>query len=98
MEKQLGGKKIKNMGSRRQVMSGTALHTKGGLKKKDLKKKDGRIISREKSKNATKNKALSDWRNAMKKARKDLGITKFELVKKGSKLYKLTKKIYEEDK
>ncbi len=98
MEKQLGGKKIKSVGSRRQVMSGSAVKTKGGLKKKDLKKKDGRIISIEKSKNATKNKALSDWRNAMKKARKDLGITDFVLVKKGSKLYKLTKKIYEENK
>ena len=33
------------------------------------------------------------WINAVKKARKQLGITGFQAIKKGSKLYKLAKKI-----
>ena len=34
------------------------------------------------------------WINAVKKARKQLGITGFQAIKKGSKLYKLAKKIH----
>jgi hypothetical protein len=41
--------KIKAVGSRAQVFHGTAKHTSGGLKKSDLMKKKGRIISRRKS-------------------------------------------------
>lgn len=41
---------IKKVGSRAQVMHGTADHTAGGLKKSDLKmNKWGRIVSRKKS-------------------------------------------------
>jgi hypothetical protein len=41
---------IKAVGSRAQVMHGTADHTTGGLKKGDLKmNKWGRIVSRKKS-------------------------------------------------
>ena len=41
---------IKAIGSRAQVMHGTADHTAGGLKKGDLKyNKSGRIVSRKKS-------------------------------------------------
>lgn len=36
------------VGSKRQVFFGTAKHTSGGLKKKDLMKHKGRIISRKK--------------------------------------------------
>ncbi len=36
------------VGSKRQVFSGSALHTSGGLYKKDLMKHKGRIISRKK--------------------------------------------------
>jgi hypothetical protein len=39
-------KKIKAVGSRREVMSGSAKHTSGGLKKKDLMMHKGRIVSR----------------------------------------------------
>ncbi len=41
--------KIPRIGSRAQVFHGHALATSGGLRKKDLMKKKGRIISRRKS-------------------------------------------------
>jgi len=40
--------KIKATGSKAEVYHGTAKHTPGGLKKKDLMKHKGRIISRKK--------------------------------------------------
>ena len=43
-------KKVKGIGSRRQVMNGTALKTKGNLRKKDLQRKDGRINQYNRSK------------------------------------------------
>ena len=47
------------IGSRAQVMHGTADHTSGGLKKGDLKyNKHGRIVSRKKSQKAKKEKRL----------------------------------------
>lgn len=47
------------IGSRAQVMHGTADHTTGGLKKGDLKmNKWGRIVSRKKSMKAKKDKRL----------------------------------------
>ena len=49
----------KKVGSRAQVMHGTAHHTSGGLTKKDLKmNKWGRIVSRKKSMKAKKDKRL----------------------------------------
>jgi hypothetical protein len=53
-----GGKKSA-VGSRAQVMHGTADHTSGGLTKGDLKyNKAGRIVSRKKSMKAKKEKRL----------------------------------------
>jgi hypothetical protein len=47
------------IGSRAQVMHGTAHHTSGGLTKGDLKyNKAGRIVSRKKSASAKKDKRL----------------------------------------
>lgn len=47
------------IGSRAQVMHGTAHHTSGGLTKGDLKyNKYGRIVSRKKSEKARKEKRL----------------------------------------
>ena len=49
----------KAIGSRAQVMHGTAHHTSGGLTKGDLKyNKYGRIVSRKKSMKAKKEKRL----------------------------------------
>ena len=49
-----------SVGSRRQVMNGTADKTSGGLEKKDLMlNKRGRIVSRKKHKTAKKLKTLA---------------------------------------
>lgn len=59
---------VQAVGSRRQVMNGTAHHTSGGLVKKDLKinPKSGEIVSREKSKGEKKN----PWIVAVQKAKR----------------------------
>jgi len=67
------------VGSRAQVMHGTAHHTSGGLTKGELKyNKWGRIVSRKKSEKARKEKRLA---KAGFTARKG----KFGAVKIGSK-------------
>lgn len=59
MDVQQEGSARKKVGSRAQVMHGTAHHTSGGLTKKDLKmNKWGRIVSRKKSMKAKKDKRL----------------------------------------
>ena len=51
---------IMRVGSRRQVLNGTALETAGGLKRKDLKlNKWGRIVSKARSNKAKKERRLS---------------------------------------
>jgi len=79
------------VGSRAQVMNGTAHHTTGGLEKKHLKRnpKTGEIVSKDKAKGAKKN----PWITAVGKAKKELGIPKGEMAfpKKGSELYKTAK-------
>ena len=58
MEQQGGSHKA--VGSRAQVMHGSAHHTSGGLTKKDLKdNKWGRIVARKKSAHAKKTKRLA---------------------------------------
>jgi hypothetical protein len=57
-----GGARTRAVGSRAEVMHGTAKHTSGGLTKKDLKyNKYGRIVSVKKSSTAKKNKTLKKW-------------------------------------
>jgi hypothetical protein len=73
-----GGKKSA-IGSRAQVMHGTADHTSGGLTKSDLKyNKAGRIVSRKKSMKAKKENRLVKLGFKTRKG-------KFGLVKKGKK-------------
>lgn len=56
---QIGGKSKMAQGTRRQVYNGSADHTSGGLKKKDLiLNKWGRIVSRRKHMTAKKEKRL----------------------------------------
>ena len=67
------------IGSRAQVMHGTANHTSGGLTKGDLKyNKHGRIVSRKKSQKAKKEKRLE--KAGYKTRRGKFGAVK---VKKG---------------
>ena len=76
---------MKATGSRAEVMHGVAKATSGGLTKSKLTKgKDGSI----------KEDHLKAWRDAVKKARKNLGIDGFQALSKDSELYKEAKKIY----
>jgi hypothetical protein len=75
-------------GSRAQVYHGNATQTVGGLKKKDLKMKDGEIVSKKKAKDAKTN----PWIKAVAKAKKELGITGFALVQ--GELLKKARAIY----
>ncbi len=81
----------KNVGSRAEVWHGNAKKTSGGLKKSDLKfnKKTKRIVSKKIHSAGEHN----PWIKAVTKARKQLGITGFVPVRKGSRLYKLAKKL-----
>ena len=87
-------------GSKRQVLSGTATKTSGGVTAAGLKKTDkGRIVSVAKSEAAKASPALAAWRDAVKQAKKDLGMPTegpgaFAAPKKGTALYSLAKKIY----
>ena len=75
-----GGAKIKALGTKAEVFHGTAKHTSGGLKKKDLvKTKRGRIVSRRKQ--AAGKKAILRLRKLGYVAKKGT----FKLFKKGSK-------------
>jgi len=76
------------VGSRAQVMHGNATRTAGGLTKKDLKKKDGEIVSKSKSKDAKTN----PWIKAVAKAKKELGIKGFALFE--GALLKRAREIY----
>ena len=79
---------VLSRGSRAQVMHGTALKTNGGLTKKQLKVKNGRIVSTKKS-NTKKN----PWMQSLDQARKELNMgKKFVLINKGSEGIKLYKK------
>ena len=70
------------IGSRAQVMHGTAHHTSGGLTKGDLKyNKHGRIVSRKKSMKAKKEKRLE--KAGYKTRRGKFGAVKVKKGKKG---------------
>jgi hypothetical protein len=77
-----GGSHIKAVGSRAQVMHGTAAHTSGGLTKSDLKmNKWGRIVSRKKSAMAKKTRRLEKAGYKAKKG--SFGVVKTKKAKKG---------------
>merc|ERR1712151_927683 len=81
---------------RASVFSGRKVKTATGLKKSDLmKNKTGKIIT--KKQHAAGKKAyaqIKGWTVAVQKAKKELGVTGFVAVKKGSALYKKAKEIY----
>jgi hypothetical protein len=86
------------VGSKRQVMNGTATKTPGGLTKSDIKtcKKDGQTHYVSKKKSAVAKSNFSGWLKAVKSAKKELDIPKhdFVLLKKSSALYKAAAAIY----
>lgn len=82
------------VGSRAQVLHGTATETSGGLVKKNLKlnKTTGEIVSKDKVKSSKKN----PWIEAVGKAKKKLKITGFALIE--GELLKKSREIYEKSK
>ena len=86
-----GGKKMLATGTRAQVMHGTAKKTAGGLKKKDLMYKKGRIVSVKASKASKKKSMKGPFAAYVKLAKSNKGkkgfvaLTKSMLKKSQSK-------------
>jgi hypothetical protein len=81
MSDQAGGMHI-TIGSRAQVMHGTAHHTSGGLTKRDLKyNKWGRIVSKKRSTLAKKTRRLE--KAGYKATKGTFGVKKVKKAKKG---------------
>merc|ERR1739844_741431 len=78
------------------VFSGRREKTAGGLKKADLvKNKAGKIVSRKSSAAGKKAYAyIKAWTLAVQKAKKELGVTGFVAIKKGTPLYKAARAHY----
>lgn len=74
-----GGAKVPAVGSKVQVWNGTAKHTSGGLRKGDLMKNKGRIVS--KKKHAAGKKAIKNLIRLGYKAKKGT----FKLFKRGKR-------------
>ena len=74
-----GGANVPAVGSKVQVWNGTAKHTSGGLRKGDLMKNKGRIVS--KKKHAAGKKAIKHLIKLGYKAKKGT----FKLFKKGKR-------------
>lgn len=88
--KGVSSKPMSKKASRAKVFNNKELVTPGGLSTKDLVKSNGRIVSKVKSKIGKKN----GWALAVKKARKELKIKGFAVIKKGEPIYDLAKKYY----
>merc|ERR1719207_155901 len=77
--------------AKRHAFFGKIGKTATGLSKTDLvKSKSGKIVSKKKSALGKK----SPWIAAVQKARKELKIKGFAVVKKGTPLYKKAKELY----
>lgn len=86
------------IGSRAQVMHGTALKTAGGLRKSDLKKNAaGAIVSKKQSARAKREESplMKMWRDSVKAAYANPKYCgRFMKIRKGSVFYKEIKKDY----
>merc|ERR1719359_2302520 len=85
-------KVAKGRGAKARVFKGKKERTSGGLKKGDIvKNKRGRFVSKKASnraKNSKSGKKIAKWGQALKAARKALGVKGFKACKRGSALYK----------
>lgn len=86
----------KIVGTKAEVKKGIAKHTVGGLTTKDIVKHKGRYVSKKKMMKARSNTALKNWLKAVAMARKELKVEGFMPIKKGTPLYNLAKKYYNE--
>merc|ERR1711997_1134247 len=84
-------------GSKRQVFRGTRQKTVGGLTAdKLIRNKRGKIVSKAKSEmsKARWEQGVGKWITAVMEARKALGITGFQAIKKGTPLYNAARELY----
>merc|ERR1711988_611725 len=90
-------KTVSKVGKKFLVFRGSKAKTVGGLTKADLvKSKTGKIVSKKASLRAKKafaGSALAKWVKATQAARKQLKITGFVAIKKGTPVYNLAKKL-----
>ena len=101
-KKKRKAKKVSIVGKKYSVFSGKKAKTVGGLKKTDLKKnKAGKVVSKKQSDAAKKGKGYKKivaWSNAVKAARKALGIKGFQAIggktAKGQALLKKVRSLY----
>jgi len=83
-------KPVRASTEKRHVFSGKKASTRSGLKKSNLtRNKAGKIVSKKKSAAGKRN----PWIKAVSAARRQLGITGFYPVRKGSELYELAMSI-----
>merc|ERR1712000_602270 len=93
----------KGHGAKARVFAGVKAKTIGGLNKGQLKKnKQGKVVSKAMSDNAKKlfvKNGLKDWADAVKGARKSLGLKGFVAIKgksaQGKALYAKAKSLLE---
>lgn len=87
------------VGKKWQVWNGTRQRTVGGLTKKDLvKSKSGKVVSKKlaaKGRSLMKKHGLGRWTKAVQKVRKEMGLTGFVAIKKGTAFYKAVRKVYD---
>merc|ERR1719272_1121924 len=77
--------------AKRHAFAGKITKTRSGLSKSDLvKNKRGKIVSKKSSLHGKKNA----WVVACQKARKELKIKGFAVIKKGTPFYKKAKELY----
>merc|ERR1719198_1263064 len=96
MKKAMKSVKISKVGTKSQVLKGLKLKTKGGMKAADLmKNKSGKVVSKRRHEQGKKayEKNLLIWVKACTKARAELGLKGFVLVKKGSEFYNRAKSL-----
>lgn len=86
------------VGSKRQVVNGSATHTSGGLTKQNIKtvSRDGEKHYVSKKKSALAKNNFGPWNISVARAKCELGIPKneFVLLRKSSALYKRAAEIY----
>lgn len=92
-------KRVSVIGKKWQVFNGTRAKTVGGLTKKDLmRSKSGKIVSKKlasRGKTMLKKNGLSKWTKAVQQVRKQMGLTGFVAIKKGTSFYTAVRKIYD---
>ena len=92
-------KRVSMVGSKRQVWNGTKTKTVGGLMKKDLMmSKVGKIVSKKMASRAKRNmksSGLGKWTKAVMQVRKEMNLTGFVAIKKGTPYYKAVRAVYE---